>query len=462
MERIKRIKKEISLNRFFMVFLAHALLSLICACILWACLLAAAVCFHIITPANAAERAVSAWCASLDGHSAIAPEDIPAGADYAIFDRSGSLLRTTLEDDSLKTASELALSGEPAGIRRQGAHIYLRLETDTQYVIVSYRLVAMFASPRLRHIFPNAELFFFVLLLLLIFADLVLIAIRYARKLSKELQKLAAAAEQIRSQTLDFNVQRTKLTEFNRIMDSLEQLKADLKHSLGEQWAMEQLKKRQLTALAHDIKTPLAIVKGNAELLAETRLTEEQREYTAFILSHAEQIHRYVVGMMEISEPTSASDTFCEIRELLSSACRNIENLGKKKRLSCSLRTEDLPKSLPVRSGGLQRILDNLIDNAVQYSPEEGIVFLTAELDGNDLFVRVQDQGDGFSGEALSLAAAEFYRSDPSRNSKEHFGLGLAIAKQIVTELGGTLRLENASPKGGLVTVKLPVDFLSQ
>ena len=301
-----------------------------------------------------------------------------------------------------------------------------------------------------------------MLLLLLIFADLVLIAIRHARKLSKELQKLAAAAEQIRSQTLDFDVQRTKLTEFNRIMDSLEQLKTDLKHSLGEQWAMEQLKKRQLTALAHDIKTPLAIVKGNAELLAETRLTEEQREYTAFILSHAEQIHRYVVGMMEISEPTSASDTFCEIRELLSSACRNIENLGKKKRLSCSLRTEDLPKSLPVRSGGLQRILDNLIDNAVQYSPEEGIVFLTAELDGNDLFVRVQDQGNGFSGEALSLAAAEFYRSDSSRNSKEHFGLGLAIAKQIVTELGGTLRLENASPKGGLVTVKLPVDFLSQ
>ena len=73
------------------------------------------------------------------------------------------------------------------------------------------------------------------------------------------------------------------------------------------------------------------------------------------------------------------------------------------------------------------------------------------------LQICIKDQGDGFSGEALLLAADEFYRADPSRGSKEHFGLGLSIAKQIAAELGGTILLENAPEKGALVTVSLPL-----
>lgn len=505
-----------------MIFLARAVLTFLFAIALWVCLLTAATVSGLIVPANAAEHAVSDWQASLDGHTAIAPEDIPEGVGYAFFDADGILLETDLGEDALADAKKLVARDSRTNIWRNGSRICFRIDTDTQRVVVCYRLIASFRPPLLRRIFPNAELFFLLLLLFLLIADFILIALRYARKLNRELQKLAVAADQISQHNLVFDTHKTNLTEFNRIMDSLKHLKTDLQHSLKEQWSMEQQKKRRLIALAHDIKTPLAIVTGNAELLSETKQTDEQKEYTAFILEHARQIHRYVTAMLELSEKDASSNSMqempddalcglqsrsaindgacellsrsaidseafappsrpatdngtctlsqslttddgtcfspiCPIKELLSASARNIEMLRKSKRLSCSLEMQDLPDTLPLPEDKLRRILSNLIDNAVEYSPENGTVFLRAYIADNALHLCVQDEGEGFSGEALALAADEFYRGDPARSSREHFGLGLSIVNRIAGELNGTLRFENAPAKGALVMVSLPV-----
>ena len=450
------LKKERSLNHFFIIFLAHALLSFILIALLWIVLLSAASSFHILIPANTVERSVSSWLATLDGHSSITPEEIPSGAEYAFFNTDNMLLQTTLEENALETAVEFAASNDLTSIRRNSTYIYLRIDTDTQHVIIAYRLMATFASSFLRRIFPNAEIVFLLLLLFMLAADFIFIAIRYARKLNAELQKLDSAARQIGAQNLDFDVEKTKLSEFNRIMDSLEHLKTDLQHSLKEQWFLEQRKKQQLTALAHDIKTPLAIITGNAELLSETKQTKEQEEYTAFILKHTAQIHRYVTGMIAISRTAADKDSVCDIRDLLTVTVQNIEILGNRKQLSCSLSVEDLPDPLSVPKDNLQRILDNIIDNAVQYSPGNGTIFLCVRFAAHMLQIRVRDEGEGFTGEALALATTEFYRAEKSRSSKEHFGLGLTIAKQIVTELGGTLCLANAPEGGALVTICIP------
>ena len=449
--------KEYSLNRFFMTFLAHAVLSFLLVAGLWVCLLIASTALHLVLPANAVEQAVSFWQSSLDRHTALTPGDIPEGAGYAFFDTDGRLLSTNLTENSLNDAGKLAVSEDQINILRSASGIYLRIDTDTQRVIVSYRLMASFRPPILRRLFPNAELFFLVLLLLLLIADFIFIALRYARKLSGELQKLATAADRIKEQNLVFTVPKTKVSEFNRIMDSLELLRTNLQSSLKEQWAMQQQKKSQFTALAHDIKTPLAIVSGNAELLAETDQTAEQKEYTAFILEHTAQIHRYVTGMLTLSKPDSSAQSTCEIKKLLSAAAKDVESLGQKKHLACLLQMEDLPSSLSLPCDDIRRILANLTDNAVQYSPENGTVYLLARLTDDTFTLCVRDEGEGFSKEALSLAAAEFYRGDKSRSSKEHFGLGLFITRQIVTKLNGTLHLENAPEKGALVTVSIPV-----
>lgn len=458
LKKWKTKKNEYTLNRFFIVFLAHALLSFLFVTGLWVCLFSAATALHLILPANAVEHAISDWMATLDGHTSITPGEIPEGAGYAFFDRQNRLLQTNLTGDVLQDATELAFSEDQITIRRNASGFFLRMDTDSQHVVISYQLRASFRPPLLNRLIPNAELFLFLSLLILLIADFLFIALRYARRLNRELQKLAAAADQIRAENLDFTANRTKLSEFNRIMDSLERLKTDLQHSLKEQWAMQQQKKRQLTALAHDIKTPLAIVSGNAELLSETDQTDEQKEYTAFILEHTKQIKGYVTDMLTLSRLDTSSDTTCDIKKLLSTSAKDVDSLGRKKGLSCLLRMTDLPPSLPLSGDKVKRILANLTDNAVQYSPVNGTIYMDAHLADDTFVLSIRDEGEGFSREALALAATEFYRGDKSRGSKEHFGLGLFITNRIVTESGGTLLLENASENGALITVTLPLD----
>ena len=111
----------------------------------------------------------------------------------------------------------------------------------------------------------------------------------------------------------------------------------------------------------------------------------------------------------------------------------------------------------------MKRILTNLLDNAVFYSPCNGTVTLhicsksTGTASHTDLLVmEILDEGCGFFAEALCLGTEEFYQSDESRNSRVHFGMGLAITKQLVTALGGTLCLGNRPSGGAIVTVELP------
>lgn len=237
---------------------------------------------------------------------------------------------------------------------------------------------------------------------------------------------------------------------------------------------MQQQKKRQLAALAHDIKTPLTIVRGNAELLAETELDAEQTSYNQFVLKNAEQIQSYVTKMIEmtkedIADEDSADSLTVSFRQFLDDLCENTKSLGHKKDLSVSFTSETLPEYLPFPEAIIKRILNNLLDNAIYYSPSHGTVTLhtciiTHEIStpGNSSACRilqftVSDEGCGFSAEALRLGTEEFYRDDTSRSDSSHFGMGLTIVKQLVDGMGGTLSLGNRPEGGGFVTVELPV-----
>ena len=275
---------------------------------------------------------------------------------------------------------------------------------------------------------------------------------------------------------LDFKIAQTNIREFNQVADSLDALRTELSRSLEEQWYLQQQKKRQFAALAHDIKTPLTIVRGNAELLAETDLDMEQTSYNQFVLKNTEQIQSYVTKMIEtakedIPDEDSVSSLPVLFRQFLDELCENTKSLGHKKDLSVSFTSETLPEYLPFSEAPMKRILNNLLDNAIYYSPDHGTVTLHTciippenSTPGNSSVGRilqftVSDEGCGFSAEALRLGTEEFYRDDTSRSDSSHFGMGLTIVKQLVDGMGGTLTLDNRPEGGGVVTVKLPDSY---
>lgn len=464
-----RYGKEIGLKRFFLSFLLRVFVSLLLICGIWALSLSLGANMNILAPANAVENAVYRFLEEWKPDERLVPESLPEGADYACFTKEGGLEWTNLSGKALETAKRLAASKE-AEKASLGTIYFVRMDTGTQVLVLAYRLRAVFLSPFLRRLFPSADLFWLGTLLIAIFGDLAFWILWYAKKMNRGLALLQEASERLRERDLAFDISYTGLAELNEIMDSLRLLKEELEKSLKTQWTMEQQKKQQMSALAHDIKTPLTIVKGNAELLAESELNEEQQLYNRYILENAGQIGTYVTRMLELSSRQESIFVYGTVSELLNEVEKAAESLCREKRLRFAVQAEEAAKTIRLPEESMKRVLLNLLDNAVQYSPEESTVTLKIRLELREengqkqeagreraiVFV-MEDEGTGFSEEALRFAAEEFYRADKSRGSREHFGVGLASVRQIAEEQRGELRIENRRGGGAAVTVWIPV-----
>ena len=140
-----------------------------------------------------------------------------------------------------------------------------------------------FVSKALRDAFPDPQGAVLLLGAVLFAAMLALIAMRASHVLQRKLSPLVDAARRIGSRDLDFKIARGNVRETNEVLDAVDEMRLSLKESLEEQWACEQAQREALSSLAHDLKTPLTIVRANADLLLESELEAEQKTCAAQI-----------------------------------------------------------------------------------------------------------------------------------------------------------------------------------
>lgn len=222
----------------------------------------------------------------------------------------------------------------------------------------------------------------------------------------------------------------------------------------------EQRKNDLVMYLAHDLKTPLASSISYLNLLRdEKQLSEELRErYLSISLLKAERLEDLINEFLEIAKYNLSSITlqYSEINltRLLEQLVYEFQPVLDKKGLTCRLEIED-DMVLKCDAGRLQRVFDNLLRNAVIYSFEETEITIAAGRTGESLAIRFSNHGSTIPKEKLERIFEQFYRLDAGRSS-DGAGLGLAIAKQIITLHKGTI---TASSEHDLTvfTVTLPV-----
>lgn len=334
MERMKKKEKEIRLRTFFVRFLLKLVAAVLLAFLLWLFQITVSVGTGLILPADTAEKEALAYLHTIGAHTDIVSSGIPSACSYAIYDTSGALLETDMSDSLRENADLLALSGQDSLSANMLGRTYVKRQTDTRIVVLTYDFRSAFANPTFRRLFPSAELLEVFLLLFLLLAAFVLVITRQAKYLSRELFHLQEAADEIRNQNLDFTIRPTAIREFNQVAASLDALKSELSASLKEQWHMQQQRRRQFSALAHDIKTPLTIVRGNAELLSETALDETQQSCNRFILENAAQIQDYLSRIIELAktDDPAAFSAECRFQAQLHTASFFDDLLGNSRR----------------------------------------------------------------------------------------------------------------------------------
>lgn len=215
---------------------------------------------------------------------------------------------------------------------------------------------------------------------------------------------------------------------------------------------------------AHELRGPITVIRGYLDVLGdelETTLDADQTELLKRLVVSANRLSSYVNNILNASRydrrhlkvhlrEDSLTDIYDTIRDdmLLRAASQN--------RVLTVAFPEDLP-TIAADRGSISEVLSNLIDNAIKYSNEGGIVNVTAIHEGDSVKVSVEDRGIGMPGSVVSNLFHKFYRSHRSRETVAGTGIGLYISKAIVESHGGKIGVRSAEGEGSTFEFNLPV-----
>jgi signal transduction histidine kinase len=220
-----------------------------------------------------------------------------------------------------------------------------------------------------------------------------------------------------------------------------------------------------LSNAAHELKTPVAILKSTLQsLLYKPRATDEYRLGIEQALDDLERLEKLLMWMLRLARAehwaagAARSDLHpVEIIATCEEAVTRIATLAKQRHVSIRFHTNGA-SSIRADPEDLQVIWVNLLENAVRFSPEYGIVEMRAEGEEDRARVSVSDHGPGIPQDQIDYIFARFHRGDPSRaRDTGGFGLGLPLVKALTEAYGGTIHLSSDSRHGTRVTVELPL-----
>ena len=294
----------------------------------------------------------------------------------------------------------------------------------------------------------------------------------YLWKLKRPLGILNRAARKISGNDLDFKIDYAGRDELGRLCQAFESMRQELVRNNRKMWDSVEERKRLNAAFAHDMRTPLTVLQGHADLLLDT--LAERKEDDPEILSSVRAISSQVARMnsymdamsavrrLEDYEPCLRTISAESLSELLEDTAASLfpgEKAPAAEGIKASVHFEIRETGLWMDREAFSRIYENLLSNAARYARASICIRLYREQDF--VVLEVSDDGRGFTAKDLRNAAAPYYKGERSRPaSSSHYGLGLYICSLLAGKLGGGIQLANGENGGAKVTVRL-VSFLN-
>ena len=409
-----------------------------------------------IYPLNSVTAAIETAKGNLQSAEQLTEKDIPFLCEYALFTKDGQYKSGTIAPEKGISAWNVCMKGE---LPSDHPYLYSVIDRKTDVLILKYRMTAQFTNQMLRSIFPSADLLLISIILLEILISLIVISFIFGRYLGKKIDRLLVVVHRIEQQDLNFEIQRSRLFEVDRALDALDHMRLALKQSLSKQWYDDKMRQEQLSALTHDLKTPLTIIRGNTELLLETPLSTEQRECAEYIENSSLQMQNYVQTLIEAAKSWDSYQPRMQkinMDALLHELKKQIDGLCAVNNISLLWDCRHFPEYITADHDLLIRMLVNVISNAVEHTPQGGNVAFEILEHNSGLSFLITDSGQGFSDEALRYATEQFFMDDDNRSSKSHYGIGLYVAASIAKKHNGKIILENSAALGGAkVTIQI-------
>ncbi|MCA3598307.1 MAG: stimulus-sensing domain-containing protein [Methylobacterium sp.] len=288
----------------------------------------------------------------------------------------------------------------------------------------------------------------FVTVFLIAAVVMLLLSAMLAGTIAEPVRKLSEAADRVRRGIRA----RHEIPDFSDRSDEIGQLSLSLREMTNVLYHRIDAIERFAADVSHELKNPLTSLRSAVETLPLARNPESRERLLAVILHDVKRLDRLITDISDASrldaELQRSEAEPVDIGALLRTHVdmrQEVANEGQN-RVELVLVPEERPvRGLMVRGhdNRLVQVFDNLIENAISFSPPGGLVTVTARRQSGRVEVMVEDEGPGIPDHALERIFERFYTDRPDQGFGQHSGLGLAISRQIVEAHGGTLRAEN-------------------
>jgi two-component system sensor histidine kinase BaeS len=284
-----------------------------------------------------------------------------------------------------------------------------------------------------------------------------------AKRISRPLEQMAEATHAVASGDLGQTVpEDIKITELGMLGRAFNAMTASLRQA-------DQAKTAFISDVSHELRTPLTVIKGTIETLQDGAL-DDHAGRGPLLSSMARETERLIKLVNDLLVLTRADAgalnlqlDMVDLGELVRSRCEHFERVTKLRQVDLRI-VEDSPSAeqdsnlIFIDSDRIAQVLDNLLDNAIRYSPPGGEVRVSLEWDADQVACRVTDGGSGIPSEHLPFIFERFYRVNQARGRGEGgSGLGLSIARGLVVAHGGRIAASSIKGQGTTITFWLPI-----
>ena len=287
---------------------------------------------------------------------------------------------------------------------------------------------------------------------------------RLTRKIALPIGEMVEVAEAMRSGHYERRVTTRTSDELGRLGDTLNRLGAELAARMSELHRLETVRRDFVANVSHEIKTPLTSIKGYIETLQTGAIDDPDRRerFLEKIDRNASRLTALVQDLLSLAKIEATEGTFmptpCEWGPVIASVIARNEDSIVQKNLRIKTAMPESPVIVIGDKEAMTQILDNLLTNAIKYTPEGGWISVQLAARGGFGVVEVEDTGIGIPSEHLDRIFERFYRVDKARSRDlGGTGLGLSIVKHLVSALGGDVGVESRVGAGSRFTVRLKI-----
>lgn len=411
----------------------------------------------ILLPANYVETQLTENTQAIQNSGEEVEQFIPRGCTYGLYEGEGKWKGGSFSKEEQETAwSQYKNTNVYASV---GSYYRFIKQSTSDICIVKYNLYMRYSQDTLNEILPRPEIMLMVLIGVLFVLNAILLSVHFAKHLRMQLKELRGITGKIADNDLEFETIPSKIREIDEVMVSLSRMRDALKDSLKVQWDIEKQRREQLAALAHDIKTPLTIIRGNAELLAEDDLSAENKECAEYILTNVDSMEQYLERIKQVLYGIKPDSDVKVI------PCKQLGEMFLDKAMQLAV-AEKIPITFGIEVSygeiccsevGMLRAWSNILSNAIEHTDNQRgieVKLWQCSIESQGYMVAsVRDFGSGFAAKDLEYADREFYSGDASRHDRKHQGLGLSIAKKFMEDQGGFLKYGNHTECGAEATL---------